>query len=198
MRSLFLLINLTIVCSLFAANGTDQKKDPLTSGTLQEQFDGMLEKSNRYQDFKVVKRTMLDRFIKNINDTLQANIALTHAQAKAVNDLEMQIKGFELKLHDAHASINGLENEKESITFFGSSMSKAGYKFTMWTIVTLLFFSALFFAIKFKNSHVITSHAKDSLARMEEEFDSFRKFARDREELISRELQDEINKRAAS
>ncbi len=77
-------------------------------------------------------------------------------------------------------------------------MTKSGYKFTMWTLVCLLMITALFFAIKFKNSHVLTAHAKESLARMEDEFDSFRKFARDREQLLSRELQDEVNKRAAS
>ena len=79
MRILFTLISLVFVCATYAAGTTNDKKDPVASGSLTEQFDAMLERSNRYQDFKVVKRTWLDRFKNNISDTLSAKDAQTRA-----------------------------------------------------------------------------------------------------------------------
>ena len=198
MRTLFTLISFVFVCGLFATNTNSSKKDPVGSGTLQEQFDAMIERSNRYQDFKVVKRVWLDRFARNISDSLNAKDAHANAQAKVISDLEAEVSGLESKLEDANANIGALELDMESISFFGATMTRSAYKSTMWIIVGILTVFGLFFLLKFKNSNILTVQAKDALERTEEEFDRFRKFARDREQLLSRELQDEINKRLAS
>ena len=198
MRTLFTLISLVFVCGTYAVDTSKNKKDPVASGSLTEQFDAMLERSNRYQDFKVVKRTWLDGFKNNFSDTLSAKDAKTSAQATVIADLENEISGLETQLAQANEEIAVLELDKESMTFFGATMDRSAYKATMWIIVGLLLFMGLFFLLKFKNSNILTVRAKEALERSEEEFDRFRKFARDREQLLSRELQDEVNKRMAS
>lgn len=195
MRTLFMMV---FVGVLTTANATEKKQDPLSQGTLQEQFDAMIERSNRYQDFKVVKRSWLDRFGQNINDTLQGFLSTELAQKQVVSALHKEISELKLQVEGAMGQVSNLQAEKDSMTFFGASMSKAGYKSTLWTLVGCLAFMLFFFMLKFKNSNVLTVNAKESLARTEEEFDRFRKFARDREQTISRELQNEMNKRAAS
>ena len=198
MRTLFTLISLVFVCGTYAAGTTNDKKDPVASGSLTEQFDAMLERSNRYQEFKVVKRTWLDRFRNNISDTLSAKDAKARAQVTVIADLEGEVAGLEAQLAQANEGIATLELDKESMSFLGATMDRSAYKATMWTIVGILTFMGLFFLLKFKNSNILTVHAKEAMARSEEEFDRFRKFSRDREQLLSRELQDEVNKRMAS
>lgn len=198
MRTLFTLISLVFVCGTYAAGTINDKKDPVASGSLEEQFDAMLERSNRYQDFKVVKRTWLDRFKNNISDTLSAKDAKAKAQAIVIVDLESEVAGLETQLAQANEGIASLELDKESMNFLGATMDRSAYKATMWIVVGLLTFMGVFFLLKFKNSNILTVHAKEALIRSEEEFDRFRKFSRDREQLLSRELQDEVNKRMAS
>ena len=198
MRTLFTLISLVFVCGTYAAGTINDKKDPVASGSLEEQFDAMLERSNRYQDFKVVKRTWLDRFKVNFSDTLRAKDAKAMAQTIVITDLESDVAGLELQISNANTEIEALQLDMESMSFFGATMDRSAYKATMWTIVGILTFMGLFFLMKFKNSNILTVHAKDALDRSEEEFERFRKFSRDREQLLSRELQDEVNKRMAS
>lgn len=194
MRLLFLILFAGI---LFTASA-DPKKDPVASGTLQEQFDGMIERSNRYQDFKVVKRTWLDRFNQNINDTLAGYRTEAIRLGGEIGKLNVHIQELEAASQRAKEQIASLESEKENMTFFGARMSKGAYKSTMWILSGLLAFMMLFFLLKFKNANILTVHAKEALGRTEEEFERFRKFAREREQTISRELQNEINKRVAS
>ena len=198
MRTLFTLISLVFICGTYAVDTSNDRKDPVAGGSLNEQFDAMLERSNRYQDFKVVKRTWLDRFKKNFSDTLSAKDAKAQGQAIVIKDLEGELAGLKAQLIQANEGIAALELDKESMTFLGATMDRSAYKATMWIIVGILTVMGLFFLLKFKNSNILTVQAKEALERSEEEFDRFRKFARDREQLLSRELQDEVNRRMAS
>ncbi len=65
--------------------------------------------------------------------------------------------------------------------------------------ITRIIFGLLVFLIlfvyKFKNSNALTQSAKAALADVEEEFEQHRRRALEREQKISRKLQDEINKK---
>ncbi|MEX0314527.1 MAG: tRNA (guanine-N1)-methyltransferase, partial [Allomuricauda sp.] len=52
----------------------------------------------------------------------------------------------------------------------------------------------LLFIYRFRNSNVLTSQAKEALADLEKEFEEHRRRALEREQKISRQLQDELNK----
>jgi len=52
----------------------------------------------------------------------------------------------------------------------------------------------LFFIYRFKNSNFLTQQAKSALTDVEAEFEQHRRRSLEREQKISRELQDVINK----
>ena len=62
-----LLVALTVAVSAQAQTETPAVK----SNTLDAQFTDVIEKSNRYQDYKVVKIFKLNKLRKNVNDTIQ-------------------------------------------------------------------------------------------------------------------------------
>ncbi len=53
-----------------------------------------------------------------------------------------------------------------------------------------------FFIYKFNSSNVLTTEAKKAFQDLQVEFDNHKKSAREREQKLARQLQDELNKRS--
>ena len=64
----------------------------------------------------------------------------------------------------------------------------------LWTIITGLLLLLLFFIYKFRQSNILTQEAKSGLSDLEMEYEDHRRRALEREQKISRQLQDELNK----
>ena len=80
------------------------------------------------------------------------------------------------------------------MSFLGMQVAKATYNFILWTVITGLLMMLLFFIYKFRNSNILTQEARTSLSELELEYEDHRRRALEREQKISRQLQDEINK----
>lgn len=185
---LFATLNLT------KSLAQDQDSKVLSKGTIEDQFEYIVEKSSKYQDFKVVKETSLKTFRANVMDTLKklksnlnenknliaghnANLDSVRAQLKATND----------KLEETY-------REKNSIRFLGILMSKEAFTRMMWIIVGLLAIVLGIFIVLFKRSNKVTLLNKASLQETRDEFEKFRKRALEREQELSRNHLAELNK----
>ena len=73
-------------------------------------------------------------------------------------------------------------------------MTKNSYNLLLWSIITVLAITTVFFILRFKNSNSLTKAAKTNLAEIEEEFELHRKKSLEKEQKLRRQLQDEINK----
>ncbi|MEM9868666.1 MAG: tRNA (guanine-N1)-methyltransferase, partial [Bacteroidota bacterium] len=63
-----------------------------------------------------------------------------------------------------------------------------------WGIIAILTLLLFLFIYKFRNSNFLTQQAKTALADLEKEYEDHRRRALEREQKISRRLQDELNK----
>lgn len=178
----------------FSQNNTEEEELSLDKGSIDNQFEYVIRRSNNYQEFKVVKKTWLNTLKANTIDSLKAvhkDLADTKArvdmQAKEISDLKSS-------LESTQTNLDTTRNEKDNISLFGMQMSKASYKSIMWFIIAFLLVLLGLFIYKFKNSNDITRQAKKNLADIEDEFEEHRKTAVEREQKVRRQLQDEINK----
>ncbi|WP_274476501.1 tRNA (guanine-N1)-methyltransferase [Mangrovimonas aestuarii] len=199
----FKLITLLLI-ACFSLNLQAQTNDSeddglsLNSGTISNQFDYVIQKSNNYQDYKVVKRHWLSTLKSHTMDSLKAvrkNLADTQAivdtQAKEITELKGNLENTQNNLEQTNL-------EKDSIQMFGFiPMSKGSYSMTMWSIIGGLLVFLLFFIYRFKNSNTVTKQAQKALRETEEEFEEHRKVALEREQKVRRQLQDELNKQKA-
>jgi sensor domain CHASE-containing protein len=80
------------------------------------------------------------------------------------------------------------------MSFLGAQVSKVTYNFILWTIILGLLLLLLLFIYKFRRSNFLTQEAKANLSDLESEYEDHRRRALEREQRISRQLQDEINK----
>ena len=195
-------ITLTLVTCLFfmAANAqkstTTEEEDTLslTEGTIDNQFEYVIQKSYNYQEYKNVKKTWLYQLKAHTLDSLKALQNELKTTQSTVDSLAQDIVTLKSNLSETESTLADTNEEKDNMALFGLQMSKSNYNVLMWSIIGALFFLLLIFIYKFRNSNSVTRLAKKSLVETEEEFEEHRRTALEREQKVRRQLQDEINK----
>ena len=189
-----LFFTIAFICALSVNAQENEPKQTLDSGTIENQFDYLITKSNRYQEYKVVKRAWLDRLKKAVDDSLNVVKKELVDTKITLSEKETEIVTLTNSLNTTQETVSNLNNEKDSISFFGMLISKPMYNTTLWSIITILLVALLFFVFKFNNSNAITREAKDKFSDLEIEYENHRQRSLEREQQIRRKLQDEINK----
>ena len=189
-----LFFTIAFICAISINAQENEPKQTLDSGTIENQFDYLIKKSNRYQEYKVVKRAWLDRLKKAVDDSLNVvKKDLTNTKV-TLSEKENEIVTLTNSLNTSKETVSNLNNEKDSINFFGMLISKPMYNTALWSIIIILLVALLFFIFKFNNSNIITREAKDKFSELEIEYENHRQRSLEREQQIRRKLQDEINK----
>lgn len=200
MKSIKYIFTLAVFCMVtfnsFAQepNAEEDDKLSLESGTLDNQFEYVIQRSNSWEDFKVIRKNWLYMLKAHTLDSLKAvNKQLTEAQI-VVDNQNREISDLKVNLTDTQTKLDNTNKEKDSMSLFGIQMSKSGYNFLMWIIIGVLLALLILFIYKYKNSNTVTRDAKLALAEIEDEFEEHRKTALEREQKVRRQLQDEINR----
>lgn len=186
--------------SLVSFSQTELEKDKLSlnSGTIDNQFEYVIQKSYTYRGnnkvYKNVEYHWLTQLKANVLDSLNAvHKDLVDTQA-IVNTQANEILGLKSNLSNTQIDLEKTNEEKNNMALFGMQMSKTNYNTLMWFIIACLLGLLIFFIYKFKNSNTVTKEAKLALSEIEEAFEEHRKNALEREQKVRRQLQDEINK----
>ncbi len=196
LRNVFALIALLTLQVHFSQDSDDQLS--LDSGTISSQFDFISKKSGNYRAdgvrYEVVKETNLFKIRKNVLDTLNAINKRTGELKTTIAGHETTITALNKKLEETTSNLTAVSEEKDSMSFLGIGVSKSTYNFILWTVISGLLVTLLFFIYKFRNSNILTQEARTNLSELETEYEDHRRRALEREQKISRQLQDEINK----
>jgi hypothetical protein len=164
------------------------------SNTIVSQFNDLIENSNSYKEFKVIKKRDLGTIQQNIQDSI-VSLKKTIASSKSL--ILKQKNNIDSTTNQIGALKNDLEvtqKKVDNIEILGFPTHKTYYNMIMWsTIIALLFLSIIMFFV-FKKGRSNTKIAKEKLTSTETELDSLRKRSLEKEQIIRRELQDEINK----
>lgn len=190
----FLACLFFVVANAQESSTEDDDKLSLTEGTIDNQFEYVIQKSYNYQEYKNVKKTWLYQLKAHTLDSLKAiQNNLTRTQ-NTVDSLVQEITTLKSNLSETKTTLAETNEEKDNMALFGLQMSKSNYNVLMWSIIGGLFALLLLFIYKYRNSNSVTKLAKKSLVETEEEFEEHRRTALEREQKVRRQLQDEINK----
>lgn len=196
---------LLLVAFLFVANqqfaqddGEEDDKLSLDEGPISNQFDYIAKRSGNYRAdgvrYEVVKETNLFKIRKNVLDSIAAMNKKTGELKSTIAEHETTITSLNKKLEETTTNLSTVTEEKDSMSFIGIPVSKGTYNFILWTIIGGLFILLGLFIYRFRNSNILTQEAKQNLSELEVEYEDHRRRALEREQKISRQLQDEINK----
>ena len=175
----------------------DENQEPkasLNGGTIESQFEFLYKKSGRYQDYRVIKINQLLKFRNNVYDTLKLDRKKYLDSQYIISKQKTEIDSLNSKLIAINDNLSTVTKEKDSIKLLGMQLSKVGYNSLLWTIIASLTALLAFFISKFKRSNAITIEANKNKAEIEKEYDEHKQRTLEREQLLRRELQDELNK----
>ncbi len=185
----------SIVFPLMSSYGqSTPKENPLEKAPIEEQFNYTIEKSNRYEEFRVVRITWLLKLKSNVTDTL----ALLHRQVTDNQNQLMlhqeRIDSLKSQIGKAHTQLEQAVSEKNSLRFMGAKISKGSYQTTMWGLVFLLAATLAVFILLFKRSHLVAEQSKINFTELQKEFEDHRKRVLEREKVVARNHLNELNK----
>jgi hypothetical protein len=186
--------SILIIVAIFMSGLINAQDTIETAKTIESQFDNLYKKSSSYQDYKVIRKELFQSLKLQTLDSiglykklLSEETALLQIEKQKLNSLKAQESDTKTALK------NAIQNEN-TISLFGSPISKTNYNLFLWSLILMLFFSLLYFIFKYKNNIFLTNAAKKQLIEVEEELANQRKKALEREQKLRRQLQDEINK----
>ncbi|TGD58605.1 hypothetical protein [Flavobacterium humi] len=182
------------VLLLFAMTASPAQESALSKNKIAGQFDYILDKSESYRDLKIVKT----KWIQNLKQSITQSYGAVESQLLETKTIasrqEAEIAQLQSELKKTSASLSEYTNSGPTVTFLGITFNQ--YVFA--TLFSIIFFGSLmsfaFFAIRFNKANAITRHAKSVLSELEEEYQEYKRRAIEREQKVSRQLQDEINK----
>lgn len=181
----------------YSLNSTAQEpteKLSLNDSPIEGQFKYVYQKSSDYEEFKMVKRWHLSRLKTHVLDTLDAVRNELFAVEQIVLIKDEAIDSL-IQLNAAtNISVEELENEIDSISFFGILLQKAAYNSILWSIISVLVGGLVLFVFLFKRSNIVTVQCKSDLDELRQEFEAYRKRALEREENVARKYHDELIK----
>ncbi|WP_405382465.1 tRNA (guanine-N1)-methyltransferase [Maribacter sp. LLG6340-A2] len=197
-RILLVLAFLLVANLQYAQDTEENDKLSLDEGPISNQFDYISKRSGNYRAdgvrYEVVKESNLFKIRKNVLDSIAAMNKKTNELKATISEHETTISSLNKKLEETTTNLAAVTEEKDSMSFLGISVSKGTYNFILWTIIGGLFLLLGLFIYKFRNSNILTQEAKQNLSELEVEYEDHRRRALEREQKISRQLQDEINK----
>src|SRR5690554_2586606 len=188
------ILFLTIPLFLFSISANAQDSVQIEKNTLDNQMTDAFDKSNSYQEYKVIKKTQLATLKRNILDsvsTLERKITGLESEIKNQNT---EIDSLTQNLKQTQENLAASKEKEDGIELFGILTSKTTYNNIMWSIIGILLLISGFLLYRFLNSHKITKAAQLKMAEIEIELEDNRRNSLEREQKLRRKLQDEINK----
>ena len=187
--SMSALILLFFSVQIFAQDPIEVRKN-----TLQDQMTEAFEKSNSYQEYKVVKKAQLADLRRNILDSVAALKNNILAQQNELSLQNTKIDSLSASLATTQQQLATSVEKEDGMQFLGIQTSKSTYNSVMWGIVVLLLIAGGFLFYRFLNSHKVTNAAQLKIAELEIELENNRRNSLERDQKLRRRLQDEINK----
>lgn len=193
-KYIYSLIFLFTITLSFAQESTESDGQASMNGTLDKQFDYVVQKSNNFQEYKVVKKDFLTILKRNSLDSvnrfkteladLKNQFASHSSTVKQLNDT----------LKTTQTELEKLKVAQDNILFLGAPVSKTNYNMIMWGIVSVLLLVLAVFLFQLKSAKSTAGDAKNNLEKLEEDFEDYKRKALEKEQKLGRQLQDEINK----
>lgn len=162
--------------------------------TLEKQFKDVVDGSNSYQDYKVIKKFQIDKLRENILDSVSSLEARVDSAQNKIDTQQATISSLENNLTKVNEDLALSQKKENGIEIFGIITEKSTYNTILWSIIGILLVGLGFFIYKFKNSHAVTKNAELKLAETEIEFEAHRQKKLEEQQQLRRKLQDEINK----
>lgn len=162
--------------------------------TLDHQITEVFEKSNNYQNYKVIEKVKLNTLKKNILDSVSGLQSTILGQQSDISKRKKTIDSLNISLTKVKEELKESQERENGIEFLGMLTSKTTYNSIVWILILILLIVGGFFFYRYSTSHSIIRDDRQKIEELEAENEEMRRSHLEREQKLRRKLQDEINK----
>lgn len=184
-----------LLCGVHLVSAQPGNPAKADTASLRMQFDEMLNASNRFQDFKVVRQGFLEAFMKNVGDSISVYTEEIAGLKTTISDQTAKIDGQTALISERENEIAELKEVKDSMNLLGLPLPKATYSIVMWSLIGGLLAALLFVIARARVAVSSSRQVKELQEKTAEELEKSRKSRLEVEQTLRRQLQDERNKR---
>jgi hypothetical protein len=166
----------------------------MDTARLEEQLDYIQERTRIYNDYRAVREDLFQRMKNNTMDTVNQARTVIGELRQELEQAEQEIEALNADLERVREERDEAIRTKDSLSFLGIQMNKILYNTIMWVLVLVLLGLAGILFLLFKRSHVVTLQTKKELDNTKEEFETYRKNAREKYEKLVVSHHNEIMK----
>ncbi|HEX8039920.1 MAG TPA: hypothetical protein VF490_12255 [Chryseosolibacter sp.] len=191
-RTTILLICVLAVIGVSAQTASDAlEKD---NQTLRERYLVMKNKSQNYQEYKVIKEYILDGMWKIVQDSLDA-------KQSAIRQAKAEINNLNQKLDKNNAALKAKEESMQDIQYASTHISVLGIDFdkgffaAMVGVIFLLLglvIAVIYYTMKMMRRNL--DEKVELMNSISSEYEDYKRRAMEKQTKLSRELQNERNK----
>jgi hypothetical protein len=191
-RALIFLVCLSSIGFTYAQTAADALNTD--SQTLRERYLLMKNKSQNYQEYKVIKENILDSWWKIVTDSVSAKQA-------AIRSSKAEIKKLQADLNQNIEALKTKENSMKEIVYASTHISVLGIDFDKKVFAGMVGFILLLAGLAIAGILYSIRVIKKNLVDKEElansisaEYEEYKRKAMEKQTKLSRELQNERNK----
>lgn len=184
----------TILTVSISAQNNNTVQPELDSGSIEAQFDYIINKSTKYKDFQLIRRASILKVKTHAIDSIGTARKNLFVANKSIQENKAIVSDLNKEVEDLKNEVNSISKAVDSISFMGMELSKTNYNIIVWSLIIVLLLGLITFISMFKKSNIDTKSSQTNLNKIESDFEAFRKKSMLKEQEIMRKLQDEINK----
>ncbi len=193
-RRIILLAITALICLPGQISGQPAMPEILETGTLEEQFGFIRERTQIYNNFRAIREDMFQKLRSNSLDSMNKagnRIAVLNADLETRHD---EIDSLTLLLENVRGDLDLAVRNRDSIAFLGIPMHKTGYNLLVWSIIAGLSFLLVAGGLAFLRNRNVMVNTLREIEELREEFESYRRSSREKREKMTMEHFNEIKK----
>ena len=192
LRSLLTALILAVV--LFNAGGQAAMPDALIKSPIKDQLKFIQERTKIFDNYRAIREDMFQKLLGNVADTITVAFNMINMLNSNVTDLRYEVDSLTAGLETTKASLETAIKTKNSIKLFGQEINKHTYNSIMWLIIAGLSIILVIGFISYRRSLAVAQHTEKELKDLKDEFQAYRKSAREAREKMSMDHFNELRK----
>ncbi len=176
--------------------GYAQAITPPTSSenpTLEQQYQEMINKAENYNEYKVIKGTVLSQFIKAVQDTITQGKATISSLQTNVTEQSNELATLKNQVSALEDQLAESEKLRNRLYFLGIPFGKTLYHTLVWIIISVLGIFGFISYTSYVRGNVQTKKASKEMQKLEMQTEEYRKTTHEKQVKLARDLQTERN-----
>ncbi len=189
-----LILTLALGLTIIPVQAQTTMPEVMNEGTLQEQLDYLQEKTRIYQDFRAIREDMFQKIKRNSLDSLNEGKSEILKLENQLRTYGIQIDSLQSDLQTTNNNLEEAIKNRDRMSFFGIPVHKSLYNSILWIVIAGLVLLTVILFLTSKRNIIATIRTKKDLEEIREEFETYRKDSRIRQEQLVVKHHNELRK----